>query len=336
MKKTTPPSAYLSPHAALHLPAPAATESLKFIDDADIDQLRIEFMRISPSFSLASDLANRRRSEKVVTGLVSQLYTENLDTAEQRGLAKRTEKLTKAQEAELLQRFKKIASTREQYGDIFREYADWYLDVGHSMFDHSYSRQGVRRLGTLKEPRVKNGDVAVFQNSTRFMKAVIESDEFPPMLMLGIPLNLPDREIIKQVRSHLEFQRWTSSIEIKKRIRKPLAAKRVWVKPIATKLKLLYCRAMYPDESLWQLGLRAEVSETYCSQLRDPTTRQRDIPGIRKYLAALTNRALRSAQYMAEHASYDSFPKQDKILTPYYDWEQIRENIKRSYPKLAL
>lgn len=334
MKKTTHPAVYLSPHAALHLPPPSATKDLSFIDDADIDQLRIEFMRISPSFALASELVNRRRSEKVVNGLVSQLYMENLETAEQRGLTKRKEKLSKAHEAELLIRFQKIKETREQYGDIFREYADWYLDIGHSMFDHSYSRSGVRHLGTLKQPRVKNGDAAVISNCSRFMKVVSESDEYPPMLMLAIPLDLTDREIIRQVRSTLEFERWTSSVEIKKRIRKPLAAKRVWVKPIATKLKLLYCRALYPEESLWQLGLRANVSETYCGALRNPATPSRDIPGIKKYLAALTNRALRSAQYMAEHASYDRFPRQDKVLTPYYDWDQVKENIKRSYPNL--
>lgn len=335
MKKTTHPSAYLSPHAALHLLPPPATESLDFINEADIDQLRIEFMRISPSFSLASELANRQRSEKVVTGLISQLYTGNLDTAEQRGLTKRTEKLTKAQEADLLQRFQKITATREQYGDIFREYSDWYLDVGHSMFDHVYSRHRVRSLGILKAPRIKNGDANTFHHCTKFMKEVIESNEHPPIWMVGIPLGLPDREIIKQFRGSLEFTRLITRVEIKKRIRKPFAAKRVWVKPIATKLKLLFCRAMYPEESLWRLGLRSNVSETYCSMLRDPKTQQRDIPNIRKYLAALTNRALRSAQYMAEHASYDRFPNQEKILTPYYDWEQIRENITRSYPKLV-
>ncbi len=54
------------------------------------------------------------------------------------------------------------------------------------------------------------------------------------------------------------------------------------------------------------------------------------------YMAALANRAVRTGQYIAEHASFDLFPVQKKVVTPFYDWDLIKQRILAAHPNLKI
>ena len=336
-KKIDSAANYLDQTDDLILEAPKFY-SLKDLEAADMDQLRIEFMRISPSFSYLNDQVSQ--SEQELFDGFKSLYIRNLETIKQRSLVNpKSKKLSKEDEKHIEAVFAKMLNTHAEYGDIHRRYFDWYADKGRYIFDNWTNREDVKFLGTSNHPGISNlSDPKVMSEALQYIKMIANNQAWPKTVLIAVPTSLPKRIAIEHTTFLIQMH-YDMILKIqgaKYRRRKLLAVKRERPDALVKKLKLLICKAFYPKRTLWQLGEMVEFSSSYRDKKLDQTKDKPNVALMKSELAAHVNRAIRAAQYIAEHASIDNFPVQSKVITPYYDWDDIKAKILRAHPNLSI
>lgn len=311
---------------------------LSDFDAADMDQLRVEFMRISPSYSYIGAAHQKGKAKPTFEGF-ADLYSRNIETIKHRGLLKaKSSKLTQADSKHLAKVFESVLNTYREYKDIHRPYFDWYTEIGRYVFDNYTNRQDVKLVGISKhdDDPMDLSRPEVMRDAKNYLEKIVSDRGSPKTLVLAIPMDLPKKTALKHTKILIDsYYDWV--VEVKDtdyRKRKMLATKRERPDALAKKLKLLVCKAFHPELTLWQLGEMAGVSDAYRYKKLDQTQNRPSESLMRTELASLTNRALRTAQYIAEHAATDQFPVQKKVLTPYYDWEEVKSNILKAHPHL--
>jgi hypothetical protein len=330
------PEYLLSPHAAMAVGYPDPPESIEDFAQLTAEQLRVEFMRLSPTYALGASLSKEKSKAKRI-GKISAHYEENVATTANRGLVKNANQLTKGEIEKICIQFDAVISAHSTYGDIYRPYADWYLSIGFKIFDNFLNRQRVELLGKINsQMHRQTSNESFMKRFNRLIDRANNDPEFSETLVISIPLNLTKKLVYEQLKKMLEWEYiFSYEKDMSYRRKKPLASKRERLSPLQMKLRLLMYKALHPDETLWELGLRANVSPTYTKKLSNPKLAKDIRNTTRIHLAALTNRALRSAQYIAEHAAHDVFPSTEKIITPRYDWAEVKNRLLTSYPTLC-
>ena len=232
-----------------------------------------------------------------------------------------------------------MQNTHAEYGDIHRRYFDWYADRGRHIFDNWTNREDVKFLGVSNHPGISNlSDPKVMSEARQYIEMIANNQTWPKTLLMAIPTSLPKKLAIEHatllIQLHYDMIVKVQGAEYRKR--KTLAAKRERPDALVKKLKLLICKAFYPKRTLWQIGEMVEFSNSYRDKKLDQTKDKPNAGLMKSELAAHVNRAIRAAQYIAEHASVDNFPVQAKVITPYYDWDDIKAKILKAHPHLSL
>lgn len=319
---------------------PPEIESIDDFDRIDLDQLRVEFMRISPSYALRCQLASARLNEENKRKKIFSLYQNAFATAKFRGLESfYSADRTRVHFEKFQKTYEHLDQTYQEYGNILVPYSDWYLRTGKNVFDNWTNRRDVKFIGVMNLSGPTHPTNS--QIKTRLQNYVAEissKKEWPPTMFLGIPFDLPKQTAMKHIRTLLDsYYDFMSPIKDQKyRTKKFIEGERERPDALSRRLKMLVCKAFYPDAQLWKLGLVAGVSKAHMLRFYDATTSADEFRTLRPQLAALANRAIRNGQYIAEHASFDSFPVQTKVVTPFYDWDAIRERIKQAHPHLKI
>lgn len=320
---------------------PPEIKSIDDFDLIDIDQLRVEFMRVSPSYALRCQLALSRQTDEIKSKRIFDLYQRASETAKFRGLDSLFSSDRNRLQFEKFQKtYARIDHTYQEYGNVLIPYSDWYLKTGRKVFDNWTNRRDVKFFGTFNY-QTSDGDLdnkQIRKNITKYLDEMADTKDWPPTMLLSIPLDLPKSVALKNLKillnAHYDFV-----VPIKNqtyRKKKLIEGERERPDALSRRLKMLICKAFYPDAQLWKLGLMAGVSKAHMIRFYDASTSTEEFRNLRPQLAALANRAIRTGQYIAEHASFDLFPSHKKVVTPFYDWELIKQRILAAHPNLKI
>lgn len=303
--------------------SPPAFQSLESFDQIGMDQLRVEFMRISPAYAYVESATGNFASK---FKLFCQLFEQG-DSGE----------LSNGTVDALKMRIKSIENAAKEYGDINMPIFRWYKEHGKNVFDNWANRRDVKLLGITHYPEGRDlSDQAVLNETFDFLKSIALSKEWPKTMLLAIPFDLPKKIARQHVMTLLDaYYDWVLKIDgVEYRQRKKLATQRERPDALARKLKAILCKAFHPELPLWKIGLIANVSPSHENRMRAKGITKQEKIDMRPEIATLTSRAIRQGQYIAEYAAMDEFPVSQKISIPRYDWHKVRERILIAYPEL--
>ena len=95
-------------------------------------------------------------------------------------------------------------------------------------------------------------------------------------------------------------------------------------------------KCMYPDDSLLELGLKANISPSneIIIQNKSGLFKEADIAAAKRRIGLATSRALTTAEFIAERAARDQFPDPRTVMTPIFDWVKNKEYLLLAWPNL--
>jgi hypothetical protein len=306
-----------------------SSDNVKRIDDVEqltFEQMRIEFMRFSPTYQLIHDSQDAPTS-------VLQIYIEAMQAAMpinvRRGLfAAGAMKLQARQIRSLEGLYEDAEFAYLSYEDINMPYEKWWGRRGHLIFDSASNQAVIRDLGTI--------DIANIEESTKGVRGAVKQlagDTSSRLHMLvTIPMFMPYKEATQQLSRLLKANLLGQSSQ--HRVRKQLHGKRHHNQPLLKKLKLLMYKCMYPDASLIELGIKANISPSNERILQGGNFSDEDKAAARRSIGLAASRALLAAEYIAERAARDKFPDARPTPSLGIDWKASKKNLLKAWPNL--
>ncbi len=174
------------------------TKWISEIDGLSYEQLRIEFMRMSPTYQFMAKWSDAPTS---IAREFSKAIEKNLTLSIKRGFfSKGTEKLKTIQLRQLESIFEGVEYAYEDYGDINKPYEQWWAERGHLIFDTPSNKPIVRDLGT-----VNVGDFSrSIKRINESMKSLTKGMDSRLHIVLSVPMNLTHKDAIAQVSDLLK------------------------------------------------------------------------------------------------------------------------------------
>ena len=298
------------------------------IDDLSFEQLRIEFMRMSPSYQLINEWYDAPTS---ILAIYIKAIEKDLPFNIKRGVfPEGTKKLNPRQLSNIEMMFHKAYETYEQYGEINKPYALWWQERGHLIFDSTTNKATVKDLGTIDSSNVK----ATLTNVRNNIAALSKSTESRHHIILSVPMYMLQKDAMTQISQLLSNNTLTGPKQ--KKLRKPLRGKRHRYEPLLKKLKLLMYRCMYPNATMIEIGLKAHISpsnEIIIANTHNTFTEE-EVSAARRRVGLAASRAMTAAEAIAERASRDIFPQPQGALQLPFNWELNRKNLLKAWPAL--
>jgi len=284
-------------------------------------RLLVEYLRLSPSYALASEMTNQGYSAAQMSKLIVNLY-EKASSAP----------LTTQSKQQLVKEFQSVLKTREEFGDVVGTPFDtWWNTRGIDLFGLDRAPPKVQALAHLHKG---NHDISQALDRLKKYADVRKAEGSPSSLIVAIPLGITKRMQLGLISKLLEAHKEEMPIKSAKS-KRPFAVQRLRREPLEKGIHLLWLHARLPELTLWRLGVAAKVSKTYSEGLHAINSRVLDSNlDSRHSLAILTRRMLTRAQLTAENAAHGIFPSHEKRLLPEFDNEQVFRRMIKSNPKL--
>jgi hypothetical protein len=214
------------------------------------------------------------------------------------------------------------------YEDINMPYDEWWERRGHLVFDSATNQAVVRDLGTI--------DISNIKESTKGVNDAVKTLATDKSSRLHMLVTIPMFMSYKDATSQLDLLLKTNLLGLSKqpRIRKKLHGKRHHDKPLLKKLKLMMYKAMYPELTLIELGIKANISSSNDRILRSKDFTAEQKSDARRAIGLTASRALLMAEYISERAARDQFPYSGRTPSLGIDWKQSRKNLLKAWPNL--
>ena len=274
--------------------------------------LMIEFLRISPSYALAHRIATEKLNQKAQEKLIVKLYEDEHG------------ELTTKQKDHVLKNFEAVIKTYAIYGDISKlRFNEWWIKTGIDLYGAEHAKPHVKQLGRIEKgeklPQKFYGEFEAYLNDQRLTEGE------PATLFIALPLGMNKKYLLNEVSRLIDASK--VSIPVKSHKAKiPLAAKRLRSAPLIKGISLIWAKAYYPKWSLWQLGIKYEISPTYAKGMDMNKRSFKDVEQ-RNVLNILTHRMLTKAKLIAENAARGSYPNSTSLLLPHFDYEAIYKRV---------
>lgn len=273
--------------------------------------LMVEYLRLSPSYSLAHKMATGEISKAKMTRSVSTLYGYEGDAT-----------VSQSQLEALLEDFKQVLQTYSEFGDVWSiSFDEWWATRGHAIYGYDHEKPVVHRLAQLNQGQ--RADVVVINAVQDYLDGPRQRQAMAPVLFLAIPLGLPQKQLLLQIKRQIE-QSEVPVVTKSKKAKRPLAAERLRSAPLIKGLSVLWGRAMLPKTSLWRLGIKCNVSPKN-SQGMHPLKTKASGANLdeRTKLGILTHRMFTKSQLTAENAARGMFPSHLKRELPIFDLDDV-------------
>jgi len=298
------------------------------IDDLSFEQLRIEFMRMSPTYQFMMDMRDAptsiaREFAKAIERNPSLNIRRNFY---QKGVTK----LKDIQIKQLESLFEGVAYAFEDYGDINKPYEQWWDERGHLIFDTPSNKATVRDIGTIDATDL-NKSIA---NVSKSIKSLAKARDSRHHIVLSIPMYMTHKDAVAQVSDLLKGNLF--SLKNQPRVRKQLHGIRHRDEPLLKKLKLLMYKCMYPNDTMFELGIKANISpynEIILANEKGGFTAE-DIAAAKRRIALAASRALTAAEFIAERAARDKFPDPRRTISLDFDWGLNKKNLLKAWPNI--
>ena len=313
-------------------------ELIADIEDLSYEQLRIEFMRMSPTYQFLNywygDVDQEMKDLYDGWDLESS-YLRSLDEAMhlhiRRGINYAgSAKLTYGQRKRLLNTYEDAYKSFEEYDDINKPYELWLHERGQYIFDTPANAPLISDHGTVDTNYVNKNIPSI----TASLKKLENSLSSRLHIVLSVPMYMTHKDAVTQISAFLKGNLF--AMKKQPRVRKQLHGKRHRIEPLIKKLKLMMYKCMYPDDSLLELGLRANISPSneIIIQNKSGLFKEADIAAAKRRIGLATSRALTTAEYIAERAARDQFPDPRTVMTPIFDWAKNKEYLFMAWPNL--
>jgi hypothetical protein len=302
-----------------------------------LEQLRVEFMRLSPTYELAEQVETKGIAGEALVDATFKFFDKNYQALKRRKYAPATPYRFDLPYLKTIRlELKKVRETYKEYGNINMPYAKWITSGSNAANLLSETNQlhvallskyvKDRSRTRQRTPSITSHSLAIGENP--FL--------YPDSLYVQIPLYAPDKEIIKSIKQLLLEHR---DKKVNKESTSPatFSGTRINLNALRKKLHLLHCKIYYPDEPPWQLALRAGISKRYEDLQKNNSARNRSFSESDiEILNVIASRALANAQYICENAVRGDFPSMQKVITPNYDWNNLKKRLLKAWPKFEL
>lgn len=299
------------------------------------DQMRVEFLRLSPAYALMSKIA--KKSLDLQNKLILNFYENNAPAlARRKFLTSNKTIFTQDQRDRILAGFDFVRETHKEYGNLANSYHRW----AHSNENAAHLLNNYHTYPSTHLIAVEREHGQPSSRFTKDMNGYLDSVQgtehiHEPRIVVSIPVNANLKIVTQDIKNWMrEFSLPNANSQHVSA--KPLIGKRVHYEATLKKLHLLMHKSLRPHEPLWKLGLRARISDRYNKLAKD------DLSGVnlskddKDILSATTSRALAQAQYVAENAARGLFPLHKKIITPVFDYDEIEKRIFKAWPDLIV
>jgi hypothetical protein len=282
--------------------------------------LMVEFLRISPSYTLAHEIRTKKIAPSKQAALILKLYRD-------------AEKpLTKQAERDVIKNFERVLSTYDEYGDIFHSsFEEWWANRGLAMYGSSYNKPIVKKIAGISKGETYE---PLFGRALEHYFSKQRAGEGnPPALLVAVPLGQPKRQLLAHISKLIDAEAVPLPVKSQRAI-KPLAAQRLRSAPLFIMLRILMARAQYPDIPLWRIGKYAKVSQKYSDTEITLNKKRLQDADAKIHLSILTSRYLLKAKCVAEQAARGQFPSSAKLILPAFDLDALFKRLQAKYPHL--
>jgi hypothetical protein len=289
--------------------------------------LQVEFLRLSPSYALAHAYASSSISIEELHQKIIENYEIELGA-----------QLQSKQKGLLISEFDAVLKTYAEFGNLTTiDFGSWWFNKGINLFEHEHYRPKVHKVAQLEKDSI---DTSSAVNSLKgYFETQYQAQGSPATLVVSIPLGISRRTLLTQVSKLIE----SSGVEVvakAKKAKRPFSAKRLRSEPLFCYMAMLLGKAIIPQATLWQLGIKANVSPKHSQGLKITDKNTAQTTYQRQVLAILASRALKKAKLVAENAAFGEFPSVAKRQLTHFDWDEIysrirlkRTNLKPRKPK---
>ncbi|WP_068323982.1 hypothetical protein [Polynucleobacter yangtzensis] len=247
----------------------------KFVEVHHLYRYWFNFLALSPSY----ELARRYRTKKGC--------------------------LTKADKDRLPADFEKVLKIYDAFGNVQKYlFKTWWVERGVDLF-------GIEGAPSTTVPIYKfagggkSNKADVNEAVVRYLDVTRPKLNWPPALLLAIPIDSTRQKVLKEVKALLDKHIQAPIAPTKPKY--ALASKGIHMQNIIDAMSVLYIRSARPDWKLWQIGEECKIKKDRKSRCISSDA----IVELRA-LEQMTSRKLKTATYIAENAARGIFPSQSK------------------------
>lgn len=219
--------------------------------------------------------------------------------------------------------FDTVLAVYDDLGNVSWGMADWWLGGASRQFGQGGKKPSVVGLGTASRDNPEFEKITTNVERYRQTEWVAQGER--TVMVLAIPVGLPKAQTAKQVALLMDEYPAEERILSPQAPKYQITGKKLDWDSIYRYRRCLDAKADLASATLWQIGLRANLSSTYTkllSALDEPPEKQTE---YRQALKILTSRGLYRGHMIAENAARGIFPTystcQDAVPM---DWERVR------------
>jgi hypothetical protein len=276
----------------------------------------LEFLRISPSYALATEIRSKKMNKSQAKKRILDLYSKSS---------------TKIARSNLINDFDKVFETYNIYGDISKlDFEAWWKMKGIFIYGSEYRKPKVHQIARIDKNEKQD---AFFYKALDFhFNKIRPLEDDPPALIISIPLGMPKRGLLKQVSKYIDSMKVVLPPK-SKRAKIPMATKRLRADVYNKMIRLIWCKAANPDLAQWELAIKAKISPKLTQDLNTNTKPSIFNVDQRIKLNVVTSRMLTKAKLVAENTARGQFPSDKALILPSFDYNEIYKRIKLSKSK---
>lgn len=305
------------------------------INNLSLEQLQIEFMRLSPTYLLAQQIEIDGIKGEELINVTFKFFDNNYTALKRRQIAPANANRFDLEYLKHLRlELKEVRKVYGEYGDISMSYADWLNDGSQAarLFDAKNTQQTALLSVFKKDPKRLQQHIRGITGELNRLEQ--DMHIVPDSLFLQIPLYAPDSEIFNSIKRLLKEHR--DPLVYKQILTPaPLHGQRINSNALHKKLRFMLHKVFAPDEPMWKLALKAKLSKRYEGLEKSYKTHSRSFTeGDIDILNIIASRALANTQYICENAVRGTFPSTQKLITPNYDWMMLQKRVLKAWPDL--
>lgn len=241
----------------------------------------------------------------------------------------RTGRLTRQQKNQLPEDFDQVLNTYDLVGDVNNlVFSYWWLERGMKILGSPYQASDVEIIEHI-DFGARVDIESINQKVKNNLLEERKKEGLPATLLVSIPLNLSQTDIVKSIKRILNKFDIQSPVLPKKPLIQ-IIGNRIHSEKILLGFRLLYLQAMKPKQELWRLGAEAAISTTY-SPVLDPKGPRKPKDAIemddRAILTKITNRTKTRFERIAENAARGQFICDKKINYVPFNYAELGERL---------
>lgn len=256
-------------------------------------QMFFEYLRISPSYNLASECKTQSELIEVLGDKEKAI---------------------------------KVWKTYQDIGNvngIF--YREWWLKNGLRLFGVHTAKPITKTIAKLSHEEDNKINI---QNLIQYLDGDYLSQGRPDSLLVSIPLNQQRVKILKQLKKLLD-ESYKAPI-YKPKSTYQLTKNRMQYRRLLSGLRLIYFQCAKPKDALWRSALRAKISHSH--GMLDPNSKDKDrsLNDNKRVLTFMASRLTQDTLIISENAAQGNFPSMEITSVKKFDFEALQKIIQEN------